>query len=405
MAKDDIYKSESKWGKFVKSINTLTEYPKDRRAKYYVKNKANIEYFHKLVEAFEVDDLSFKRRLRLMDLMRFICFHIDVDLAKGMKEHKNKLILAIRKITSSPNQLKQNETEVKQIARRLFEEDKPEIFKDFKIRIDKAQQTARKDKMTYEEFDSIMKFFSNDPTVQGFISITMECLTRPQESCYIRIGNIQLFEQYAKIDITEHGKEGIKRLLCIESYPYLLKLYNEHPKRKDPNSFLFLNKEGNQLTNFAVNKRLKYACKQLKIDKPITPYSLKRFGVTFRRQKGDSDVVIQHIANWTSTKQLKVYDQTSQEDVFNIELAKKGLIKGKENGVDLPKTRQCQFCGEIIGFADSICNKCKRLTDPEEIKKHVNQEQRNMEKLREAIEILSENIALEKKEKLRGLFV
>ena len=65
-----------------------------------------------------------------------------------------------------------------------------------------------------------------------------------------------------------------------------------------------------------VNKMIRKACKDLQIDKPITCYSLKRNGVTMRRLRGESDVEIQHAARWTSTKQLKTYDLSSQDEAF-----------------------------------------------------------------------------------------
>ena len=83
---------------------------------------------------------------------------------------------------------------------------------------------------------------------------------------------------------------------------------------------------------------------KLGIEKPITNYSLKRSGVTLRRLRGDSDSVIQHIAGWTSTKQLKTYDLTVHDDIFRIELAKRGIVNDPQHQVYSPKTRQCPFC-------------------------------------------------------------
>jgi len=116
--------------------------------------------------------------------------------------------------------------------------------------------------------------------------------------------------------------------------------------------------------------------KLLKIRKKVTCYSLKRNGVTFRRLRGDSDATIQHTARWTSTKQLKTYDMSEQEETFKIELVKRGLIKADEQHKKYETTfKRCMFCDFRNGIADDICNNCKRPLD----RKKILDEQKNRE--------------------------
>jgi hypothetical protein len=125
---------------------------------------------------------------------------------------------------------------------------------------------------------------------------------------------------------------------------------------------------GKQYTNFAINKHLRIACQKLQINKPITCYSLKRNGVSFRRLRGDSDVEIQKVARWTNTKQLKHYDLTDQEDTLKIELIKRGLIEPDPAHEYLrPKTRTCLYCREPNKFTDVTCYNCGRPLDRKKI--------------------------------------
>ena len=112
-----------------------------------------------------------------------------------------------------------------------------------------------------------------------------------------------------------------------------------------------------------INKMIKQACKDLGIVKPITCYSLKRNGVTLRRLRGESDVEIQHAARWTTTKQLRTYDMSNQDDAFKIALQKRGLINNTGASIEKPllQARQCPYCNETIGFSESTCPKCKHL--------------------------------------------
>jgi len=142
----------------------------------------------------------------------------------------------------------------------------------------------------------------------------------------------------------------------------------------------------------------------LKLNKPITCYSLKRNGVTFARLRGESDVEIQHRARWTSTKQLKTYDLSSQEDSFRIALAKRGLIKDDKYKEFLPRTKTCLFCGfDKIGFTEDTCPKCLHVIDKEKIKQGM--EFLNMESVQKLFKIITklqedvENIKNNQKEK------
>lgn len=385
MAENDIYNSKRRYESFVNNLiknKKILEKPdKNSLRIYYCKNKDNLKYYDKLLRIFEVDDLSYIRRIKLLNVLTILCYHINLDLKKANSVEKEEVILNIRK-TTKPSQLKKFEADIKRIGNVLFEDkDKPDFFKTFKIKVDRSTQKAREDKLTYEEFDSIVKFFSNDDVMQCYLTIAFETLVRPQELLFTKINDLEIKENYAIINISSHGKEGIKKLLVIDSFPYLIKMFNQHKNKKNSNAFLFLNEYKNQLTPFAINKKIKNALRVLEINKPITCYSLKRFGVTFRRLRGDDDVTIQRIANWTSTKQLKTYDQSNQDDVFQRELAKRGLIKDEKFKQDIPKTKTCDYCNTLIGFAEDCCPKCLRVVNKELIKKELIKQEDMIKKL------------------------
>ena len=90
--------------------------------------------------------------------------------------------------------------------------------------------------------------------------------------------------------------------------------------------------------------------------------------MSLRRLRGDSDLEIQRAARWTSTKQLKTYDLTDQEDAFTIALVKRGL-KEPSAGYEhlLPKTRPCFYCREPNKFTDVTCRNCGRPLDRRKI--------------------------------------
>ena len=236
--------------------------------------------------------------------------------------------------------------------------------------VSKSQEKRRNDRLTPEEFQNILTFFARDSQLQAYLMLSFESLGRPQEILYTKIKDYEFYDSFAKVWISEHGKEGTGFLQCIDSYPYVMEWFKQHPFRTNPESYFFLafgnRNKYSQLKNKDINHKLKHACATLGIAKAITCYSLKRNGVTFRRRRGDSDVQIQHAARWTSTKQLQVYDMTTQEDAMQIELQKRGMTKST-NSVIAPTVKSCSFCSYVNGFTAEFCTNCRRPLDREKI--------------------------------------
>ena len=243
--------------------------------------------------------------------------------------------------------------------------------------------------------------------MQAYLTLSLESLARPQEILYTRIKDVELSDNYAKVYVSEHGKEGTKFLICIESYNYLTRWIDNHPFKGNKESFLFTKYDkhnlSEQLTPKTINERIRIALKNLKIDKPITCYSIKRNGVTFRRLRGDTDVEIQKIAGWTSTKQLKVYDMSEQEDVLKSQLLKRGMIKDLKSSQQRDMLKICFFCGFSNKFTNDFCDNCKRLLDRDKIRKQEENNNGAMLKLKEAMLVLSNNLNDETKEKLAAI--
>ena len=399
MAENDIYNSKGLYERFVSRIKDLTLTPEEYRNKYgaktikqYCKNTGNLFYFRRLAEKLEARGISYKRRLRLMQSLKLITFLVDKDLKKVNEKDKD-VILGYINNTYNGESLKTIRTHVKFLWKLLLPNKR--IMEDIRLKMDKSTQMMKRDKLTWQEYETILEYFSQNTMMKAFITFSVECLGRPQELMYLKLKNVHIEEGYAKIYIAEHGKEGIGLLRCVDSFPYILKWYNEHPYKNNPEGYLFVNSKGKQLTPYTLNKRLRTAVKQLGLNKPITCYSLKRNGVTFRRLRGDSDLEIQHVARWTSTKQLKIYDLSDQEDSLKIELIKRGLIKDEQYKDLLPKTKNCIFCKQAnIGFNEKQCPRCLRIIDSDKLKEIMgvkDAEKQKLDKLFGFMQYLMEN--------------
>ena len=392
MAENDIYNSRKKYERFVSKIGEMARPPEDRGitqgrngAKYYCKNPANLEYFRALHRAFEARDLSYIRRLRLLNVLKIVCFVTDKNLAECEREDINGIMAYTHRVLLSPKSKQDFVRDIKYIWKiilpeldergRVDDTISPYAVRHLSARVDRSREKTREDRLTVEEYGKYLRAFSQDARIQAFIAAIYDGLARPQELCYVRINDVELYDNYAIIQISEHGKEGPGSVLCIESFPYIAAWYNQHPLRHDPEAFFFINLSVNgrykQLKPSAINKHLKEKSRLLGIRKRITCYSFKRNGVTLMRARGDSELEIQHRARWRSLKPLKSYDMNQREDAIRITLAKRGLITEDRFQESQPLSKKCLYCECVNGIADDICSRCKRPLDRERIRKQV----------------------------------
>lgn len=406
MAQNDIYNNEKKYKKYKEKLKYYVIPPEKRTdrgsriSKYYIKYKDNIKYFFNLITMFESRDTSYVRRVRLLDTLKMVCFVKEKDLGTLGRGDMDEIMAFMHGVYASPKSKEKFVSDLVYVWRLLFPERdqmgriddtiKPYPVRHLKRGQDVSRVKLRKDRLTFEEYKRIVEYFNSDAQIQFFIALETESLRRPQETLYRRIGDVKLYDNYAKIVISDHGKEGPGLMQCIDSYPYLLKWLKQHPFAEDKTAYLFTRKgrdRSKPLTPVMVNKELRKACTALGIDKPITCYSLKRNGVTFRRMRGEPGMEIQHAAGWTSIRQLKTYDMTDQEDAFKAKLERRGLLKDDEFADQKTDFRVCPFCGAQNGFTDKICRKCSHIIDQKEIKKQLHKEER----LEEFVEWLDHN--------------
>lgn len=413
MAENDIYNSKLKYENFIKNLPSFAVPPEKRvdqkrfRGKYHCKHKDNLKHFTKLFACFDARDTSYVRRNRLINSMRLICHVAPGNLPDLDRDDIDRIVSYMHSVYSSPKSKSDFIKDIRFMWRQLFpERDErgridenimPYAVRHLNRKIDKSRERRRRDKLTWDEFEKIMHYFSKDPRMQCYLSLALESLGRPQEMLYIRLRDVDIYDNYAKVWISEHGKEGTGFLQCIDSYPYLTRWLESHPFKGDDDCFLFVNTGhdhfGDQLKPKNINKQLSAACRALEIDKPVTAYSLKRNGVTLRRLRGESDLEIQHAARWTSSKQLKTYDMSSHDDAMKVALAKRGLLDVGTNESTGQERKTCSFCETLNGFDAVACSSCKRPLDRRKIVEEEQQRNSQISFVREELEKMKQEMA------------
>lgn len=414
MAENDIYNSKERYERFLGRLDRLTLAPDpdekrfgNRWRKYHCRNAGNLRHFRRLADILACRDTAYVRRLRVMNVLKLICFATERELSTCGRNDINHIVAFAHERLRSPKSKSDFIRDIRFLWRQLFPEADaqgrpdetitPYPVRHLSAKIDKSREKRRQDRLTVEEFEALVKAFAQDRRMQAFITLAHESLGRPQELLYVRIGDVELYDSYAKVWISEHGKEGTGFLQCIDSFPYVAAWLNEHPLRHDQKAFFFINlgtyKQHRQMKPENVNKHIRQKLKLLGIDKPITAYSLKRNGVTFRRLRGDSDLAIQHAARWTSTKQLKTYDMSETEDAFRMELARRGYLDDPSLPSQKVSEKRCGFCNTLNAVGEDICATCKRPLDRRKIEAEIGRHQHDIETERQARERLEKELA------------
>ncbi len=246
MVEDDIYGNKEKYLRFKNNYKALLKKPpKKGKSKYYCKNFVNLKYFERLFAYFELKDLSFIRRNRVIGSMKFIVYSFNKNLKKCERIDINKIMPSVHRTFKTPRSKETFIRDFKLIFKILFPESDekgridetltPYVVRHISDKIDKSQERLRQDRLTWDDFENILNYFASDPRIQAYLTISFESLRRPQELLDAKIGGVELYDNYAKIYGTR-GKEGPVLIQCIDSYPYLIKWLEVHPLKNDKNA-------------------------------------------------------------------------------------------------------------------------------------------------------------------------
>ena len=378
MVENDIYNNEKKYLKFKNDYTTLAVPNFNKMRKYYCRNKENLKHFQRLFNHFEANDISYVRRMRLIESFKVILFVTEKLLEECTRDDINQIVAYAYSNFKSAKTVSDFKTDLKfmwklilpdpDIYGRPDETMTPYVVRHLTSKVDKSRQTERKDKLgnnpleIHRNFQKLVASFHAETHMQAYLMLVWDSLARPQEILYLKRGNVHLRDGYADIFLTEHGKEGIKRIQCFDSFPYIVEWLNRHPL-KDDDAFLFVNtRDMKQLKPVTINKKIRTKLKQLNINIPITSYSIKRNGITYLDILGVPATDIQHRAGWTSTKQLQIYSKKDQDVAFKKRLADAGKLSDYEaqkykQSVDL--TQKCSSCGTLNKFTDEYCSSCR----------------------------------------------
>jgi site-specific recombinase XerD len=283
------------------------------------------------------------------DLMRVIS---ELNQTQYSEETKISFNIAVRKIYKMIRETEDYPPEVKWIP----------------TNIKKNKSKIPEELLTEEEIQGIIRAGKNirDKTL---LSTLAESGCRVGEIGTLKIKHVS-FEEYGA-RITVAGKTGMRKILLINSTPYLQEWINQHPLNNDSESYLWHNPQNNSCLSYArIAAILKAAAKKAGIKKRVYLHLLRHTRAT-RMASIMTDASMKAYFGWTqSSKMAGVYIHMNGKDTDEAVLRANGIeIKKEDKPEQKLKPIKCQRCKTINETTNKFCKLCGLILDKEEADK------------------------------------
>jgi len=239
----------------------------------------------------------------------------------------------------------------------------PEEVNWFTLTIHENHRKLPEELLTDEEIFKIVQNCKNLRD-KAFISSLAESGCRISEIGTMQIKHVS-FEEYGA-RLTVNGKTGMRKILIINSAPYLRDWINQHPKNEDPNSPLWLGTNNEVLCYTRLADILKTAARKAGIKKRVHPHLLRHSRATSLASLM-SDASMKHYFGWTQgSKMASVYIHMSGKETDEVILRANGIEIKKESPKPILQSVKCVRCATINEVTNRFCQKCGLILDQKE---------------------------------------
>ncbi|MFH1934314.1 MAG: tyrosine-type recombinase/integrase [Pseudomonadota bacterium] len=201
---------------------------------------------------------------------------------------------------------------------------------------------------------------------KALISFLYESGCRIGEVLSMRIKDVTFEEPACAVRVT--GKKGMRRVLVVDSTPYLSNWISHSETRNDPDSHVWISigcKNRNKVLSYnTVRQLVKEIAAKAGIKKRVNPHTFRHSRATHLANKLTEAQMCEYLGWVQGSGMPRVYVHLSGRDVDNAILELHGLKKPEDdiNNREL-KFRECNICGKTNEFEAKICRRCARSLD------------------------------------------
>jgi integrase/recombinase XerD len=216
--------------------------------------------------------------------------------------------------------------------------------------------------LTEEEIKTIIEKCNNIRD-RALVSVLSESGCRISEIGTLKVKHVS-FEEYGA-RLTVNGKTGMRKILVINSTPYLQEWINHHTGECG-DDYLWIKSNGKFLSYTRISAILKNAAKMAGIEKRVYPHLLRHSRATYLASKM-SEASMKQYFGWTqSSKMAATYIHMSGKDTDRAILEASGIEIEKDKSESIMKPKKCAKCRTINEVTNKYCKICGLPLDEKE---------------------------------------
>lgn len=248
----------------------------------------------------------------------------------------------------------------------------PERIKWMKVYIPSNNHNKLPEELLTEE--EIIKIIQccNNVRDKALISSLYESGCRVSEIGTMQIKHIS-FEEYGA-RLTVNGKTGARKILVINSTPYLKEWINQHPDNDNPEAFLWVYSKEKYLSYTRISAVLKNSAKKAGIKKRVYPHLLRHSRATFLAGIMP-EASMKHYLGWSqSSKMCGIYIHMNGKEMDDSILKASGVEVKKDNKSSVMQPKKCLRCKTDNEATNIFCKRCGLSLNNEEANKIIEED-------------------------------
>ncbi len=336
---------------------------------YRIKNisKENEELIDKFANDCYAEGLTKARVDKYRGYLRNIAKMLGTDLEAATKEDIKRLVAEIEQSAYMDWTKHDYKVTIKKFWRwlRQTEDTYPEEVRWIRTTLKKANAKLPEDLLTQED---IRKLIENAVNIRdkALISVLYESGCRIGEILTMRIKDVAFEEPTCAIRVS--GKTGSRRILLVNSTPYLSNWIAHCANKNDPKAFLWASigtkNRDKGLKYNSVREMLKSVAEKGGIRKKVNPHLFRHSRATYLANKLTEAQMCEYLGWVQGSGMPRVYVHLSGRDVDEAILEIHGLKKPEDiESHKILQFKECSICGKTNEFEAKICQRCARPLD------------------------------------------
>lgn len=330
-------------------------------------SEKNREHVTKFMNDCYAEGLSRRRVLKYQGQILNIIKWLGMNLQDVKKEDMKRLVGEIERSDYMEWTKHDYKVTIKRFWKwlRQTEDTYPEEVRWIKTTMRNSRSKLPEDLLSQEDVRKLIESAVNFRD-KALISFLYESGCRIGEVLGMKIKDVTMEEPACAVRVS--GKKGSRRILVVDSTPYLANWISHCENRDDPDSYLWAcigTKNRNKVLCYnSVRELIRSISRKAGVKKRVNPHTFRHSRATHLANKLTEAQMCEYLGWVQGSGMPKVYVHLSGRDVDNAILELHGLKKPEDdiNNREL-KFKECKICGKTNEFEAKICRRCGRPLD------------------------------------------